>query len=83
MTHTSTLMSLFGHSPIKPLQNHMQSVVDCVLELVNFFESVGKENWVDAGYCYDELVRIEKESAIIKQDIRLHLPNTLFTPIAR
>jgi len=61
----------------------MQCVVECVHKLVDFFMAVGKGKWVDAGCCYDELVRIELQATIVKRDIRLHLPNSLLTPIAR
>ena len=39
------ILSLFGHSPIKPLQNHMQTVLQCVELLVPFFQAVIKEDW--------------------------------------
>lgn len=44
----STISSLFGSSPVKPLQTHMASVQECIVELVPFFQAVIQEDWKEA-----------------------------------
>ena len=41
----TTIASLFGSSPVAPLQSHMASVQDCIVELIPFFKAVLKEDW--------------------------------------
>ena len=77
------ILSLFGHSPIKPLQNHMQTVLQCVELLVPFFQAVIKEDWVAVEKTYNAIAKFESHADDQKQDIRLHLPKSLFMPINR
>jgi predicted phosphate transport protein (TIGR00153 family) len=77
------ILSLFGHSPIKPLQNHMHTVLQCVELLVPFFQAVIKEDWEAVEASYNSIAAFEGEADNQKQDIRLHLPKSLFMPINR
>ena len=77
------ILSLFGHSPIKPLQNHMQTVLQCVELLVPFFQAVIKEDWDTVEKTYNSIAKFESHADDQKQDIRLHLPKSLFMPINR
>ena len=77
------ILSLFGHSPIKPLQNHMNTVVECIGLLVPFFQAVIKEDWEVVEASYNSIAKIEGHADDQKQDIRLHLPKSLFMPINR
>ncbi len=77
------ILSLFGHSPIKPLQNHMQTVLQCVELLVPFFQAVAKEDWEKVESTYNLIADFEGKADDQKQDIRLHLPKSLFMPINR
>ncbi len=80
---SSTILSLFGQSPIKPLQNHMHTVVNCVELLKEFFQAVCAENWEAVEATYNKISELESEADEQKQDIRLHLPKSLFMPINR
>lgn len=80
---SSTILSLFGQSPIKPLQNHMHTVVNCVELLNEFFQAVCAENWEAVEATYNKISELESEADEQKQDIRLHLPKSLFMPINR
>ncbi|MCO4837974.1 MAG: TIGR00153 family protein [Oceanospirillaceae bacterium] len=77
------ILSLFGHSPIKPLQNHMETVLQCVELLVPFFQAVAKEDWEKVESTYNLIADFEGKADDQKQDIRLHLPKSLFMPINR
>ncbi len=77
------ILSLFGHSPIKPLQNHMHTVLQCVELLVPFFQAVIKEDWEAVEATYHSIALFEVQADDPQQDIRLHLPKSLFMPINR
>lgn len=77
------ILSLFGHSPIKPLQNHMHTVLQCVELLIPFFQAVIKEDWETVEASYNSIAEFEGQADNQKQDIRLHLPKSLFMPINR
>ena len=79
----SPILSLFGHSPIKPLQSHMHTVVQCVELLTPFFQAVIKEDWEAVEANYNSIAEFEGQADDQKQDIRLHLPKSLFMPINR
>ncbi|WP_443628324.1 TIGR00153 family protein [Candidatus Njordibacter sp. Uisw_002] len=79
----NSILSLFGHSPIKPLQNHMQTVLQCVELLVPFFQAIAKEDWEKVESTYNLIADFEGKADNQKQDIRLHLPKSLFMPINR
>lgn len=81
---TKTFLSgVFGRSPARPLQQHMAKVVACVSELVDFFEGAIASDWDRAAKARENVSRLENEADAMKTDIRLHLPNTLFMPVAR
>ena len=77
------ILNLFGHSPIKPLQNHMHTVLQCVELLIPFFQSIIKEDWETVEAIYNSIAEFEGQADNQKQDIRLHLPKSLFMPINR
>ncbi len=79
----SPIMSLFGQSPIKPLQQHMHTVLECVDLLNPFFQAVIKEDWEAVEEAYNTIAEFEGKADDQKQDIRLHLPKSLFMPINR
>ena len=80
---SNPILSLFGQSPIKPLQNHMQTVVDCVEQLTEYFQAVSQEDWETVENIYNKISELESVADKQKQDIRLHLPKSLFMPINR
>ena len=80
---TNALMSLFGRSPIQPLQNHMQTAVTCAQQLNEYFKAVAQEDWLQAEIIYNEICALEADADKQKQGIRLHLPKSLFMPINR
>ncbi|HET7370371.1 MAG TPA: TIGR00153 family protein [Gammaproteobacteria bacterium] len=74
---------IFGHSPIKPLQEHMAKVVECVHELKPFTEAALAADWDRAGTLRRAIIELEHQADAMKRDLRLHLPSSLFMPVAR
>ena len=79
----TTISSLFGSSPVRPLQTHMASVQDCIAELVPFFKAVIKEDWKKAKDQQKRIAKLEREADKLKRKLRLHLPKSLFMPVSR
>ncbi|MDH5659538.1 MAG: TIGR00153 family protein [Gammaproteobacteria bacterium] len=79
----TTISSLFGSSPVAPLQSHMASVQECINELIPFFKAVLKEDWKEAKAQQKKIAKLEGEADKLKKQLRLNLPKSLFMPISR
>ena len=77
------LNSLFGRSPVKPLQDHMAAAHKCISELVPFFDAVLENDWEKVEKLQKEISRLENEADELKRELRLHLPNSLLMPVSR
>jgi len=78
-----TIASLFGRSPIKPIQEHMEIVCECVSLLIPFLDALMKEEWENANGVGKNVVKLEKSADKRKMSIRKHLPMSLFLPVNR
>lgn len=78
-----TILSLFGRSPFAPLQSHVDSVAHCVHRLLDLFDAVEKKDYATVEKIAEEISRLEHDADLIKNDIRNHLPKSLFLPIDR
>lgn len=76
-------VSLFGRSPIGPMQQHIAKAHECAVRLVPFFEAVMAQDWTRAEQVQQEMVRLEDEADKLKKSVRSHLPNSLFLPVPR
>lgn len=83
MLGTHSLSQLFGRSPIKPLQEHMKSVVSCAEHIIEFFKASNSGDWQRAEECYQYIKKLENKADEEKKQIRLQLPRSLFMPIPR
>ena len=83
MAQSSYFSKIFGSSPVTPLQKHINKVVLCVEQLIPYFESVIKNDWEKAAEVQNQLVLLEHDADEIKNELRLHLPSSLFMPIDR
>ena len=83
MVSKSYIYRMFGQSPIKPLQQHMEKVVACVNEVLPLFEAVinGDRKLVNSQQ--KKISRLEREADVLKKELRLHLPNSLLLPVPR
>jgi predicted phosphate transport protein (TIGR00153 family) len=78
-----TILDLFAKSPIKPLQEHMHAVVECVGQVTPLFEALclgDRESIIQAHRSIDEL---ESKADRLKNDLRAHLPRRLLLPVDR
>ena len=78
-----TIARLFGKSPFAPLQTHMNKVGSCVDKLVRIFDILLKGDSEKIERLVEELSQLEHEADLTKNDIRNHLPKSLFLPIDR
>ncbi len=83
MSFAAPILQMFGRSPIRPLQAHMHKSQDCVDNLVPFLQAVFDEDWDAAASLQAVIAKLEDEADELKKDLRLHLPSSLFSPIAR
>jgi len=74
---------LFGKSPFAPLQSHMKKVALCMERLSDMFNALPKNDMEKLERFSSDLSRIEHEADLSKNDIRNHLPKSLFLPIDR
>ncbi len=79
----TTISSLFGNSPVKPLQTHMASVQECIVELVPFFEAVITQDWKTAKAQQKKISKLENAADKHKRNLRMQLPRSLFMPVSR
>jgi len=79
----TTISSLFGTSPVRPLQKQMAAVVDCVRELHPFLQAVLAEDWEQARALQKRVSQLERDADKLKREMRLQLPNSLFMPVSR
>lgn len=80
---TNPFVSLFGRSPIGPMQQHITKAHECAANLVPFFEAVMAEDWQRVEAVQQEMVRLEREADKLKKSVRMHLPKSLFLPVPR
>lgn len=78
-----TILSLFGRSPFAPLQSHMESVALCVYRLIELFEALEQKDYHRLDQLAEEISQLEHDADLIKNDIRNHLPKSLFLAIDR
>lgn len=74
---------MFGTSPVRPLQQHMEKVHACVAELVPFFEAVVDRDLERVRAAQEKIVSLEHEADALKKNLRLHLPKGMFLPVSR
>ncbi len=79
----SVIGSLFGRSPIKPMQRHMKSAVECAREVLPFMEAMAAGDMEAMAKHRNEIVRLEHDADTVKHEIRLHLPKRLFMAVER
>ena len=78
-----TIARLFGKSPFAPLQTHMKRVANCIEKLTSIFDILPKADLEKIEKLAKDLSELEHEANLTKNDIRNHLPKSLFLPIDR
>ena len=83
MFGTNPIAGLFGKSPFKPTQKHVEAVAQCAAEVVPLFEALLAGDGDEVAAHKDRIFELENEADEIKNQIRAHLPKSLFMPIDR
>jgi len=83
MVRKSPITKMFAESPVKPLQEHIEKVHECVKKLEPFFKAVVEKNYDQVATIQQEIHKLEVEADDLKHELRIHLPNSLFMPMPR
>jgi predicted phosphate transport protein (TIGR00153 family) len=83
MVKPSTLTSLFGRSPFKPMQEHIGVVARCAAQVPELFEALSAGDQERVVSIKDRIYELEQEADDIKNELRAHLPKSLFLPVDR
>ena len=78
-----TIFDLVAKSPFGPLQDHLAKVMVCVRLIPDFFRAVEKGDKEQIAAITEKVEKAEFEADQIKNQIRLDLPSTIFTPVNR
>jgi len=78
-----TIHKLFGRSPFGPLQAHMDQVAECVQGITDAFEAMKAGQWEQVELLAAEISKREHKADLLKNDIRNHVPRSLFMPVDR
>jgi hypothetical protein len=83
MSPKSFVFSMFGSSPVSPLQQHMAKVQVCVQEVIPFLEAALAQDWGQAREVQKRIAMLEGEADALKKELRLHLPRGWMMPVSR
>lgn len=78
-----TIARLFSRSPFSPLQTHLKKVGLCFDALSEVFTKLNSYDQKSLEKASQEISKLENDADITKNDIRNHLPKSLFLPIDR
>ena len=83
MTNKGNITSLFGKSPISPLQQHMKKVHSCIKEFGVFAKATNAENWEKAQAAQISIAQKEHKADKLKKKLTMNLPSTFMMPFSR
>ncbi|MCW8826896.1 MAG: TIGR00153 family protein [Gammaproteobacteria bacterium] len=83
MARKSTVFSMFGSSPVKPLQQHMEKVILCTNELIPFFNAALTQDWEEAAKIQQSISKLENDADDLKHELRMKLPSGLMMAMSR
>jgi len=83
MVRKSPIAKMFAESPVRPLQQHMGKIHECVKKMEPFFKAVVEKDYDQAAVLQKEIHLLEVEADDLKHELRIHLPNSLFMPMPR
>ena len=79
----SLMGSLFGRSPIRPMQEHMHAAVECAKHVQPLFEAMAAGDSEAIAEHRRQIDKLEHKADAIKNEIRSHLPKRLFLAVER
>ena len=74
---------LFGKSPVRPMQQHMEAATRCADRLLPLLDAMAQGDRETVERLRDEINALEHEADEIKHEIRSNLPRRLFMAIER
>ena len=77
------LLGLFARSPFAPLAQHTERVHETVVQLRPLFEAFFDGDADRTRSVYEHISRLEHSADELKNEIRDHLPRSLFLPVDR
>jgi len=77
------IATMFGKSPFKALQAHMGIVKECVLEVPLLFDSLIAGDQQALTTQQEKIFAKEEEADIMVDELRIHLPRSLFMAVDR
>ena len=83
MRTTNPIASLFGQSPFKPIIEHMRIVTACVAEVPGLFQALVASDQAGVEKAKNLIFEKEHEADELKNQLRIHLPKSLFMPVDR
>ncbi len=78
-----TIFGLFARSPFGPLAQHTERVHETVQLLRPLLNAFMDEDWEETDRVYQQTSKLEHKADVIKNEIRDHLPKSLFMPVDR
>ncbi len=78
-----TFMAMFAKSPFVAAHEHMLKVQECVRHVRPLFEAMIREDHDEVNHLAELLSKLEHEADITKNEIRNHLPRSIFLPVDR
>jgi predicted phosphate transport protein (TIGR00153 family) len=83
MKQKNPIAALFARSPFKPMQEHMEVVNECVGLVPALFDALIANDKRALADTQEAIFAKEQEADAIKNEVRLHLPRSLFLPVDR
>lgn len=83
MVTSNPFSAMFGRSPFQPLLAHIVKANECADQLLPFFEATLTGDWDSAAQLRENVTRLEHDADVLKTELRLNLPNTMFLPVSR
>ena len=76
-----TILSMFAKSPFKPLVSHIEKVNECVNQIKPLFDAFLSSDYEKVESIAKQISKVEYKADKIKDDIRHHLPQSIFLPV--
>lgn len=77
------IFNMFGPSPLRPIETHIDKAYACAEMLLPFFDLAFGGLWEQAEMKYKDIVKLEVEADELKRDLQQHLHKGLFLPVPR
>jgi len=72
---------MFAKSPFKPLVSHIDKVNECVNQIKPLFDAFLSSDYEKVESIAKQISKVEYKADKIKDDIRQHLPQSIFLPV--